>query len=261
MTSEPDRRRLVRPDFLRGQKLRALIVEGAAVATPERGRIIAVFSSAERKISRRMAFEHEHRKALLNAALAGFPGCAVELARQARRWEAYKTNVMEGVRKELVDGFRRCFDFIASVFVTDASIRELALNSRAEFIEWLAGFAPVVQRMVGLRDLDLSYFALRPEFEAFAADWHGRVLNEIGNQSRPVQGRPERGDLASLKHRIRDLRGQGKSYLEICDALADAPRPAKVRWRSLKWSQAYRSRFRRSVVAWIARACQRRGTA
>jgi len=61
--------------------------------------------------------------------------------------------------------------------------------------------------------------------------------------------------LEQLRQQVRNLRKDGLSHREICDRLADRPRPPRAIWRDLKWPIAYKA-YTGAVTKWLSDACQ-----
>ena len=60
--------------------------------------------------------------------------------------------------------------------------------------------------------------------------------------------------IEGVKKEIRESREAGLTHLEICERLANKPRPANAAWKELSWPQAFRNpKYRSAVKSWIAR--------
>lgn len=72
---------------------------------------------------------------------------------------------------------------------------------------------------------------------------------------RPQRVRQRDPDLQNLKARVRKLHRDGLTHRQICDRLANSPRPPRASWRELEWPLAYKRRSS-AVTKWLSDACR-----
>ena len=61
-------------------------------------------------------------------------------------------------------------------------------------------------------------------------------------------------ELETTRTLVRQMRAEGSSHAEICERLADHPRPPRAEWRGLPWPKAYANpKYHRSVASWLSK--------
>jgi hypothetical protein len=120
-----------------------------------------------------------------------------------------------------------------------------------------AGMQPLLDRLrkPGNRDAFRAVDNLLPDMGLATVDRFIALVQNI-LQTSGVRRRGKRAKqplLDNVKQQIRELLGLRFSHQQICDRLADSPRPSGAAWAGLTWQAPYKApRYRPAVSAWIS---------
>ena len=170
-----------------------------------------------------------------------------------------------------LNAMKLAFDGIARVLFEAGILTEQLLRSDLLTLLWDSAIAAGWYRFASEAPASIfpdqigHYHVWRDEakdwrvpFRAETAQWLAALIEvreaTSGRQEPKTSGkRKADAGLQNLRTRVRKFHDDGLTHREICDRLANSPRPPRAGWRDLEWPTAYK-RHTPAVTKWLSDA-------